>query len=85
MSTVIEEVPAGKSVLCVLDKTGDTKTIWDPTVADEVEAARAQYDKFKAKGYFAYRVNEKGDKAEVMGAFDPQAGKVIMARALTGG
>lgn len=85
MSSVIEEVPAGSSVLCVLDKTGDTKTIWDPSVADEVEAARAQYDKFKAKGYLAYKVDAKGEKAEVMSAFDPQAGKIIMARALTGG
>jgi predicted acetyltransferase len=85
MSMVIDEVPAGKSVLCVLDKTGDTKTIWDPSVADEVDAARAQYDKFKAKGYIAYKVDDKGEKSTVMGAFDPMAGKVIMARALTGG
>ena len=35
-----DEVPEGKNVLHVLDKTGDTKTIWDSKNKDEVAAAK---------------------------------------------
>lgn len=93
MSTVAEpdafvemdEIPAGMHGICRLDRTGDSKFIWDPNNADEVDVARMQFDKLKAKGYLAYTVKEGGDKGEVMGAFDPKAGKIIMTRALTGG
>lgn len=81
----MDDIPAGKHGICRLDHTGDSKFIWDPAAPDEVEGARMQFDKLKAKGYLAYTVKEGGDKGEVMGAFDPKAGKIIMARALTGG
>lgn len=71
--------------LCVMDRTGDTKTIWDPAKPDEVEAARAQFDALKKKGYIAYAVDEKGEKGRVISKFDPEAGKVIMSPAMAGG
>lgn len=71
--------------LCVMDQTGDTKTIWDPANTEEVAAARSTFDRLRGKGYIAYRVAESGKKGEVMSAFDPQAGKVIMAPPMAGG
>lgn len=71
--------------LRVIDPTGDTKTIWDPSRPDEVENARETFRKLKAKGYIAYRVDQGGNKAEIMAEFDPQAGKVIMAPPVVGG
>ena len=82
---VVDEVPAGKSVMCVLDQTGDSKFIWDPSSPDEVEAARQQFDKLKAKGYMGYAVKEGGDKGSVLSGFDATAGKIIMAKPLVGG
>lgn len=73
------------SELCVLDRTGDTKLIWDSAQDDEVEAARRTFDDLKKKGYLAYSVNKKGDKGEVMKKFDPDAERIIMAPALVGG
>jgi hypothetical protein len=74
-----------KHELCIMDHTGDTKTLWDPNSPDEVAAARRTFSDMKAKGYIAYRVAETGKKAEIMGVFDPEAGKVILAPPMRGG
>lgn len=69
----------------VLDVTGDLKINWDTANADEVAAAREQFDKLKKKGFLAYTVNKKGDKGEVIAEFDPNAALLIMAPAMRGG
>lgn len=70
----------------VLDRTGDTRTIWDPNVKEEVKAAKDQFDALKKKGYLAYRVNpDDGSKGQVMREFDPKAGKIIMQPQMVGG
>jgi hypothetical protein len=71
--------------LCVLDKTGDTKLMWDSAVDDEVDAARRTFNDLKKKGYLAFSVTKKGDKGEVIKTFDPDAEKIIMAPPLVGG
>lgn len=71
--------------LIILDHTGDTKLIWDPAKAEEVEHARETFSKMKKKGYLAYSVNRKGDKGEVLKDFDPDAEKMILAPATVGG
>lgn len=78
--------PPGKCVMAVVNETGDKKTIWDPNVQLEVDAARAEFDHFKKAGYMAYRVEgEKGNKAEVMSKFDPLASRIIFAPPMRGG
>lgn len=71
--------------MCVLDRTGDTKTIWDPNNEAEVEAASSQFKALKKKGYLAYRVTGDGGKGEVMTEFDRHAGKVILTPPVVGG
>ena len=71
--------------MCVMDVTGDSKSMWDPNNPDEVDQARGTFNDLKQKGYTAYRVRDDGKKAEVMAAFDPQAGKVILSPAMAGG
>lgn len=74
------------SELAVMDKSGDTKTIWDKDNPAEVEAARAMFDKLKGeKKYIAYSVKADGKKGEVMQAFDAAAEKIIMAPPMVGG
>lgn len=80
-----ERVPEGKSVMVTLDASGDSKLIWDGDVPTEVEAARAQFDTLKSKGYVAYSVTRKGDKGSVIHEFDPTAEKIILAPATRGG
>jgi hypothetical protein len=74
-----------KGELVIMDHTGDTKIIWDKGKAAEVDHARDTFDRFKAKGYMAYKVDSKGDKGEVIKSFDPSAEKMILAPATVGG
>jgi len=74
-----------RGMLHVLDGTGDTKVIWDPKNPDEVEAAKAQFDVLRKKGFLAYTVNKKGDKGEVITKFDPDAEKIILSPPIAGG
>tara|TARA_Y100000310_G_scaffold28146_1_gene26798 strand:+ start:2166 stop:2390 length:225 start_codon:yes stop_codon:yes gene_type:complete len=71
--------------MCVLDQTGDTKTIWDPNEPDEVKAAKKQFKSLTEKGYRAFRVDEDGEKDGQMDEFDPGAGKIIFVKQMVGG
>lgn len=71
--------------MATLDKTGDTKTIWDTDDPVQVEAARSTFNTLKGKGYMAFRVEEGGGKGSMLRDFDPRAGKIILAPALAGG
>lgn len=73
------------STLHVMDGNGDSRFMWNPDSAVEVEAARAQFDALKKKGYWAYTTDEEGGQGEVIHEFDPRAGAIIMAPQLVGG
>lgn len=69
-----------------LNESGDTKVIWDSENEDEVEAARATFDRLiKEKGFAAFKVDKKGEAAGPMRSFDPDAEKVILVPPLQGG
>lgn len=71
--------------MCVMDRTGDTKTIWDSDKPDEVEVARETFKKLTKKGYVAYAVDKDGNKGKVVKDFDPDAEKLILSPPLAGG
>lgn len=71
--------------LAVLDETGDTKLIWDEDKPEEVDAAKAMFERLKEKGYVAYAVDRKGEKGEVLERFNRSAEKIIMAPQMKGG
>lgn len=76
----------GIGEMAVMDKTGDTKTLWDSKNPDEVEAARKQFDYFvKEKKYAAFTVDKKGEKSEQIRAFDSTLEKIIFVPPLAGG
>lgn len=79
------EMPTTKHELAIMDKTGDTKATWDPSIPAEVAAARAAWDKAKAQGYMGYKVGQDGEPSEVIPNFDPSAGRIIMRPPLQGG
>lgn len=87
----IEEIELGpnQGVMAALDTTGDTKTIWDRTKPDEVDAARATFDRLKKKGYTGYNVKagkgQEGEKGTIMHSFDPDAERMIMVPPMVGG
>lgn len=72
--------------MSIMDKTGDSKFIWNPDVPEEVEAARNTFDKLRnKKSYVAYTVKDDGEKGEVLHSFDPSLAKIIMAPAMVAG
>lgn len=81
MTTMIEE----KNTLHVLDHTGDTKVMWSADNPDEVDAAKATFDRLKKKGFLAYSVKKDGSKGEVIREFDKTAERIIMSPQLVGG
>lgn len=86
METSIELKSAdGRGEIAVMDRTGDTKFVWDSRNPAEVENARAQFDHWKKKGYLAHAVSRNGDKAEMILAFDPTLEKIIFSPPLVGG
>jgi ribosomal protein L19E len=74
-----------KSVLAIMNHTGDTKILWDSDDRDEVAAARQQFDTLIGKGFIAFRTDKKGDKGEQIREFDPKAERIIMCKQLKGG
>ena len=74
-------------VLHITDETGDTRIMWDPAVQDEVDTAKAAFDKGKKKGMLAYAVDPDsgGRTGEVIREFDETRGKIIMVRQTRGG
>lgn len=71
--------------LVVLDRTGDSRTTWDPANAAEVAAAKETFDQLRSKGFLAYRVIGDGSRGEQMRTFDPHAGAVILTPPMKGG
>lgn len=76
---------ARRGNLCVLDDTGDSRIQWDPASPEEVAKAQLRFDELKRKGYLAYKVNKRGDRGEVLQAFDPAAERIILHSPMVGG
>lgn len=67
-------------------KRGDTKIIWDAAKPEEVETAKASFDKLVAKGYLAFRAEGKeGTKGSQIRKFDPDAERMILIPRMQGG
>ncbi len=74
-----------KAVMAVMGSSGDTKVLWDSGNADEVAAARTQFDALRKKGFLAFSVKRNGDKGEQINAFDETAEKIILCPPMRGG
>lgn len=74
-----------QSAMAVLGSMGDVKRIWDRTNPDEVEDARASFDRLRERGHLAFRVNKDGTEGEQMDTFEPNAERMILVPALQGG
>lgn len=64
---------------------GDIEIDWDPGKPDEVEHAQQSFEKWKGKGYWAYRLEGDGSRGEVIRDFDPSARTMVLAPRSQGG
>ena len=67
------EIPEGKHVLRILDNSGDSVTVYDPTIDSEVAKAMEKFDESMAKGMRAFVLEtESGGEGFVTQTLDPQ-------------
>jgi hypothetical protein len=88
MTAQLEEavVPEGHGLMSTLDRSGDTRHMWDRNNPDEVAAARSLFEELTGAGHIAYRaVGKRGTQGEVIRKFDPDAERIILVRQLVGG
>jgi hypothetical protein len=78
-------VREGNLVFETMGLSGDVKKIWDPTKVIECDDARRSFDDLRAKGYLAFRTDEKGVNGDQMTEFDPKAGRVVLVPPMAGG
>ncbi len=73
-------------VMSEINESGDTKVIWDRNNPDEVDAARATFDRLtKSRRFAAFNVKPGGDKGGPMQTFDPDSERIILVPQLRGG
>jgi hypothetical protein len=71
--------------MLIMDRTGHTRTTWNPDEEDEVEVARQMFDDLTRKGYSAFRTKGADDVGKRLKSFDPKAGSMILVPNLVGG
>ena len=70
----------------VMDRTGETKLIWDAENPDDIENARRTFKDLTKKGYWCHKVTGKnGETGERVTEFDPSAERYVFAPAMRGG
>jgi len=71
--------------LRIMNGKGDTRVAYRPDVAEEVEAALAQFKELAQKGYLAYAVDAGGEGGRAVREFDPKEERIVMTPAIAGG
>lgn len=69
--------------LTVMDRTGDTRTAFDPANASEVSQAEQQFNALIGKRHMAFASRPDGTKTQIR-AFDPNV-DIVMFPNLMGG
>jgi len=78
---------AGKTgIMSEMNSTGDTKVQWNKDSPDEVDNARASFERLTKNGKFtAFRMDKDGRQGGKMTSFDPKAERIILVPQYQGG
>jgi hypothetical protein len=76
---------AGLMVFEVMGREGDVKRTWDPNNLSDIIAAKAEFEKMRASGMRAYRLNPDGSQGSPMPTFEMSAGRVLFVPQMVGG
>jgi len=72
--------------LAIMDRTGDTKILWNRHDPNDVAVARAAFREARSKGFLIYRAEGKdGHQGEQINEFDPDAERLIAIPPMVGG
>ena len=72
--------------MSILNSSGDSKVIWDPSNDDECEAAKCQFDILLGKNFSIFKVGKDHEKSGgALKKFPKRAGKLIAIPRIAGG
>ena len=63
--------------LRIMDQTGDTRIEWNSNHKEEVEIAKAQFEKSVKSGMVAYSIDKDKNQKEIK-EFDPLAEEILL-------
>jgi hypothetical protein len=73
-------------IMSEMNSTGDTKVEWNKDSPEEVDNARASFDRLTKNNKFAaFRLNRDGSQGGKMTSFDPKAERIVLVPAYAGG
>lgn len=72
-------------VMSILGRTGDTEIRWDPVTGEGLQTAERTFEEKTGRGYLAFVEGPDGEGSNMIRAFDPQAGSIVLAPRLVGG
>lgn len=82
-SPILEEVRVltkgvAKSVMKILDDTGDERIVWDKDNGREAKQAKKKFLELLKKGYTAFSVDHQSEKNRKITEFDIDAEEILM-------
>lgn len=73
-------------VMSILTGNGDDKVYWDPDDDKSTDNAERQFNEYIKKGYTAFRMDDKGNKAgRKITEFPPHASRLLFTPRAVGG
>lgn len=82
---VVAAVASGLTVFEVMGLEGDVKRTWDPNNLSDIIAAKAEFEKMRANGFRAYKLNPDGTQGAPMVTFELTAGRMLFVPQMVGG
>lgn len=68
----------------ILNHTGHQTLTWTDGDLETIEAAKLMFNQKRGEGYAAFKVEEGGEKGDIINVFNPEE-DVILSPALQGG
>jgi len=75
---IIKATKIARSVMKILDVTGDTRITWDKENGKEALEAKQKFQDLLKQGYKAYSVTASGNKGRKIEEFDVDAQEILM-------
>jgi len=78
-------VVGGSGSMSVLGLEGDMEIKWDVGNMDQVATAQETFNKFRSKGYAAFRVGRSGQRGEQITEFNATHERILLVPPMQGG
>lgn len=74
-----------KSLLVIPNEEGDLRIEWDPQDQSQVALAGEAFQGARSRGMTGYKVEQGGQRGELITQFEAEAQRIVMAPQMVGG